>query len=465
MEKVAAGWSAVELRGVKLGDKRLERRLRRVAAQLSGKLRVPIYAATGDWAAAKAAYRLFDNEKVQAEKILAPHREQTLKRIGGEEVILVIQDSTYLNFSAGKKGEDLGPIGDSRSKARGLILHHSLAVSVEGLPLGLVTQKIWARGKYQPQTEDQRWAKPIAEKESIRWLEALRETHQLVPPRTRVITVCDREADMYEFFQEAAALETQMVVRVALNRRLQDADEKYLFDRMNKLPEVGQIQLSVPQHEKPDRHVVCTVRLGRVTLAPPDRKGRSSLTPLTFYGIVVREEHDPSDPHEPIEWKLLTNIPTPSFAEALAIIGYYRLRWQIEVLHRILKTGCHVEGCLLATKARLVRYLVLCSIIAWRIFWLTHIARVAPQTPALCILSQPELHVLRAVTKPTPACKPHLATAKDVVLAIAMLGGFLHRKHDGQPGPTPIWRGWQFLQQLSMHFNKKATLSVFATYG
>jgi len=137
----------------------------------------------------------------------------------------------------------------------------------------------------------------------------------------------------------------------------------------------------------------------------------------------------------------------------------------IEVLHRILKTGCHVEGCLLETKDRIVRYLVLCTIIAWRIFWLTHIARVAPYTPALGVLSQQELYVLQAVTKPTPACKPHLSTAKDVVRAFALLGGFLNRKHDGNPGPTPVWRGWQLLQQLSIHFNTKAALKGFPTYG
>ena len=396
---------------------------------------------------------------------MAPHREQTLKRSVAEEEIVVIQDSTYLNFSAGKKGDDLGPSGDSRSKAKGLILHHSLAVSVDGLPLGIVTQKIWARGSYHPQTEDQRWAKPIEEKESIRWLEALRETQQLVPPTTRVITVCDREADMYEFFQEASLLKTRMVVRVALNRRLQEADEQYLFDRMSKLPKVGQLQLSVPQPEQRDRHVVCAVRLGPVTLAPPDRKGKSSLTPLPFYGIVVREEQTPSETNDPLEWKLLTNIPTTSFAEAVVIIGYYRLRWQIEVLHRILKTGCHVEGCRLETKDRIVRYLVLCSIIAWRIFWLTHIARVGPNLPALCVISKQELHVLRAVTKPTAALTNNLSTAKDVVLAIARLGGFLNRKHDGHPGPTPIWRGWQFLQQLSLHVNKPSALRGFPTYG
>jgi hypothetical protein len=254
-------------------------------------------------------------------------------------------------------------------------------------------------------------------------------------------------------------------VRVALNRRLHNAEEKYLFARMQTLPHVGQIHLSLPQPEQQDRTVVGEVRLGTVTLAPPDRKGRSSLTPLTFYGMVVTEQQEAAEKNEPIEWKLLTNIPTTSFAEALAIIRYYRLRWQIAVLHRILKTGCTVEGCLLATKARIVRYLVLCSILAWRIFWLTHIARVAPHTPALCVISKHDRHVLRAFTKPTAAFNHNLATAKDVVLALARLGGFLNRKHDGNPGPTPIWRGWQFLQQLSRHFHEKEAMRGFATYG
>ena len=215
---------------------------------------------------------------------------------------------------------------------------------------------------------------------------------------------------------------------------------------MNKLPKVGQLQLSLPQPEQRDRTVVCEVRVGPVTLAPPDRKGKSSLTPLPFYGIVVTEQQESVEQGEPIEWKLLTDIPTTSFAEAVVIMGYYRLRWQIEALHRILKTGCHVEGCLLETKDRIVRSLVLCSIIAWRIFWLTHIARVAPHTPVCAVLSTHELHVLRAVTKPNSARKINLATATDVVLAIARLGGFLNRKPDGDPGPTPIWRGWQVLQ-------------------
>lgn len=464
MEAIDGGWSEIEFQGVSLGDKRLEKRLRSVAEQLSSKLQSPIYDAAGDWKSAKAAYRFFDNEKVTAAKLLAPHVSQTMSRIAKEEIILAIQDTTFFNFSQGKQGRGLGPIGDRQSKAEGLILHHTLAVSSSGLPLGILSQKIWAREGFNEQTEQERWATPIELKESYRWLEALRETDRLMPQSTKVITVCDREADIYEFLQEASLLDAHILIRASANRRLDDSAEEYFFDRLKTLPIVGSIELSLPQHEKRNRTVVCDVRLGAITLTPPARPGKSTLTPLTFYGILVTEQN-PTDKNEPLEWKLITNVPTTSFDEALERIRWYRLRWQIEVFHRILKTGCDVEGCLLEAKDRIVRYLVLFSIIAWRIFWLTHIARVNPNAPALSVISKQELDVLRTFTKPNPSLKKELSTAKEVVLAVAMLGGFLNRKNDGRPGPTPIWRGWQLLQQLAFNLNKSEAKKVFATYG
>ena len=134
MEKVDRGWSEIEFNGVKLGDRRLEKRLTKVAEDLSSKLQSPIYEAASDWASAKAAYRLFDNDKVTPERILEPHRKRTLERISQEELILAIQDTTYLNFASGKKVPGLGPIGDSKTQAEGLILHHTLAISPNNLP-------------------------------------------------------------------------------------------------------------------------------------------------------------------------------------------------------------------------------------------------------------------------------------------------------------------------------------------
>lgn len=464
MEQLDQGWSEIEFSGLSLGDRRLEKRLCKVAEQLSSNLQAPIYAATNDWCSAKAAYRLFDNQKVTPERILKPHTAQATGKIAKEELVLAIQDTTFFNFSRGKKSKNLGPIGDSTSKAQGMILHHTLAVTPNNLPLGVLTQKIWVRDGFKEQTEEERWRTSIEDKESYKWLEALRETHRLVPKSTRVVTVCDRESDVYEFLQEATLLNAEILIRASADRKLAYTKEEHFFERLQNFPIIGSIELALPQDEKRGKKVCFDIRIGSITFAPPERAGKSKLTALTFYGVLVTEQN-PVNEAEKLQWKLITNVPTLTLDDAIERVLWYRCRWQIEVYHRILKTGCEVEGCLLEDKKRIERYLVLFSIIAWRIFWMTHIARVEPKAPALDILAKQELDVLKVFTKPSPSFKTELATAKDVILAIAMLGGFLNRKNDGKPGPTPIWRGWQLIQQLAMNINKSQAKKVFATYG
>ena len=463
-EKPDKGWSESEFQGLSLGDRRLERRVLKVAEQLSSNLQSPIYAATKDWASAKAAYRLFDNDKVTTNNLLVPHRGQTLSRISHEKLVLAIQDTTFLNFSQGKKNKSLGPIGDRNSQAQGMVLHHTLAVTPENLPLGILTQKIWTRNGFNEKTEEENWKTPIEDKESYKWIEALRDVNKLVSTADRVVTVCDREADIYEFISEAFSLKAEILIRASADRKLAEEPEHRLFDRLGSMPLIGEVELHLPRDLKRPSKVVCDIRAEAVTLAPPDRHGGSLLKPLTVYCILVSEQ-SPKSEVDKLEWKLMTNIPVDSLEDAVEKISWYRTRWQIEVYHRILKTGCDVEGCLLESRDRIARYLVLFSIIAWRIFWITHIARVDPNAPACIILSKRELDVLQIFTRDNPSLKKKLTTANEVVLAIAMLGGFLNRKNDGKPGPTPIWRGWQLLQQLALNLNKKRAQEIFATYG
>lgn len=458
------GWAAIEFEGLSLGDKRLEKRLLKVAEQLSSNLQLPIYAATKEWASAKAAYRLFDNEKVCAEKILAPHRAQTIARILQEELVLAIQDTTYLNFSRGKKSKSLGPIGDSISQAQGMVMHHTVAITPSNLPMGILSQKIWVRDGFNEQTDSEKWKAPIEEKESYKWIEALREVTEIVPRTTRVITVCDREADIYEFLSEAKALNADILIRACSDRNLAEEPEQRLFNKLSTLPVIGVAELSLPRHDRPNCKVTFDIRVGAVTLAPPQRYGVSTLEPLKMFCILASEQ-SPVNENEKLEWRLMTNIPVLSLDDAIEKILWYRCRWQIEVYHRILKTGCDVEGCLLEERDRITRYLVLFSVIAWRIFWMTHIARVNPNAPASTILSKRELDVLHVFTKENTCFKNNISTAKEVILAIAMLGGFLNRKHDGKPGPTPVWRGWQLLQMLAINLNKERAKAIFATYG
>lgn len=454
--KIDSGWSEIEFQDLSLGDKRLDKRLRKIAEQLSGKLQAPIYQAAGDWASAQAAYRLFENEKVKPEGIFSCHRERTKSRIEGESLILAIQDTTHITFSHGKSVEGLGLIGDRVSDARGLILHHTLATTAQGLPLGFLTQDIWTREGYNEQGEYESWKRPIEEKESNKWLEALRETAGAVPETTKVITVCDREADIYEFLQEATKLGSSILVRASADRRLENAQEQLLFERLSTAEVLGTIELSLPRYEKRERTAQLEVRLASVILSPPRRPKGSALTSLKFSAILVKEINCPAK-EIPLEWKLITNVPTVSFEDAVERIRWYRSRWLIEVLHRILKTGCEVERCLLESVDGLAKYLSLFCVIAWRIFWLTYIARIQPNASADLVLSQHEQMVLQCFVKPSnrPSFKHNLSTAKEVVLAIAMLGGFLNRKNDGKPGPTPIWRGWQYLQYMALNFDQQ----------
>ena len=243
--QVDKGWAKREFDGVALGDRRLDRRLLDVAEDLSAMPEDPINQASEDWAATKAAYRLFDNGKISAEKVITPHRERTIERMRGESVVLVVQDTTYLNYSKHEKTVGLGPIGDSRTAAQGLIMHSALALTPAGLPLGLLAQKIWARPKNK-KVAPVRKKKAIEDKESYRWIETLRETVRMAPPGLQVVTVCDRESDIYEFFVEADNLSAPFVVRAAWDRGLQDDDHSNLWELVEAQRCAGRITVELP---------------------------------------------------------------------------------------------------------------------------------------------------------------------------------------------------------------------------
>lgn len=446
---VGREWSESEFAGVDLGDKRLESRLKRIAGELAGHPEAPINQASEDWAATKAAYRFFQNEKTTTQAILSPHVKRTMQRMHGEQTVLAIQDTSYLNFSAHKSTQGLGPVGDSRSDSRGLVMHSTLAVTPMGLPLGLLGSKIWARKGYSSQTEYERKSTPIEKKESYRWIKGLTEVSTLTPPKVRVVTVCDRECDIYEFFTTAQALNSEFVIRASWNRNIENAELPKLWEQLENQKSVGTYQVSLIGNQKRAARIATVeVRFSKVRLSPSKRKS-SSLPPLTLYAVYITEPH-PSKDIEPIEWMLLTNIPVVSFEGACEKAQWYCCRWQIEVFHKILKSGCAVEQCRLETAERLTRYITLMCIVAWRIFWMTHLRRTNPKANASVILTQQELKTLAALDRGgADSIIPKMSVAQ-AVIAIAKLGGFLARKHDRLPGPTVLWRGWTTLQNASL---------------
>jgi hypothetical protein len=446
-------WCEDELSTIDLGDKRLEWRIVDIATKLAAQPTASINQACEDWADTKAAYRLFANKKVTAEKILEPPQQRTRERMKGQPLVLAVQDTTFLNFTRHVKTRGLGPIGTRQQTLNGLVMHSTLAFTPAGMPLGLLAQEIWARSEEEEQlTDDERKNRPIEEKESYKWLKALQRTVDLTPEGVQVVTVCDREADTYELFVEAQKETTGLLVRAAQNRAVMKAEMGLLWNRVESAAPVRYLKVQVPAKAKePAREAVVSVRFRWVRLKPPWRPkepGQEPLPPVSLDAVLVQEV-DPPAKMTPVEWMLLTNVPVHAAEDAMERVCWYRQRWPIEVFHKVLKSGCKVEDCRLGKGERLIPYLTLSSIIAWRMYWLTHINRHFPDEPCIAILADHEWRALYATIHRTPSPPKEMPTVRQAVRWIAKLGGFLGRKGDGEPGPTVTWRGWQRLHDIA----------------
>jgi hypothetical protein len=446
-ERVDAGWSVREFEGLDLGDARLNRRLLTLAEAFGALPQAPINQASADWQDTKAAYAFFTNPHALPAEILLPHQQRMLERMAAHPLVVAIQDTTFLNYTHHPATLGLGSIGGHQ---RGLVMHSTLAVTPDALPLGVLEQQIWARTDPEPGAKPAK-QRPIERKESHKWLTALRETVTMTPSQIRLITVADREADIFEFLAEAEDLQAEYVIRAAQDRRLKGAVE-LLWAHMAKQQVVGSVTVEVPRRgSKPARRAELNVRVAHLTLQPPQRNASDPgiwLEPLEVWALWLHEEKPPEGV-EALDWLLLTNVAIETWQDATKRIGWYCLRPLIESWHKILKSGCTVEDCRLESAERLKPYLTLMGIIAWRLFWLTHINRQLPEASCTTILADHEWKALytaihrRATLPATPP------TVRQAIRWLAQLGGFLGRKGDGEPGITTIWRGWSRLADMA----------------
>lgn len=444
-----AEWIAYELQAVSLGDKRLDWRLLDSAAKLAAAPGASIPQACDDWADTKATYRLFDNEKTTAEKIRLPHQLRTKSRLSGHKTVLVVQDTSYLDYSQQPAKGGMGPIGTSKQTLTGLVMHSALAMTTTGLPLGVLSQVCWAREAEPKQmTPAARRKVAIEEKESNKWLTALNQTMPLIPTGTQAVTIGDSEADLFELFDHVRTLQTDMLIRAGQNRALCTPDVGLLWPVLDRCPIAGHLKVQVAkQNNQPEREALVSVRYSPVTLKKPQHLPKD-IANLALYAVLVQEEQPPVGV-TPLCWLLLTTVPVLALADALARIAWYCLRWQIELYHKVLKSGCRIEKSQLATTERLFPLLALYGIIAWRLCWMTYIARHDPDAPCTTVLADHEWQALYTFIHKTNPSSLHLPTVQQVILWIATLGGFLARRSDGDPGVTVIWRGWQRLTDIA----------------
>lgn len=204
-----------------------------------------------------------------------------------------------------------------------------------------------------------------------------------------------------------------------------------------------------------DRHgnaaeAVLELRFRRVRVLPPVAK-QKDYPPVEMTVIYAQERGTPKD-RDRIDWRLLTDLPVRSSAEAIEKLRWYALRWKIEVFHKILKSGCRVEESRLRTAERLVRLVAVCCILSWRIFWMTMINRTQPEALPTVALPQPELDLLDQLFPASPTETPLPRSLGLYIGRIARLGGYLARARDPDPGNIVIWRGLARLNDLTLGY-------------
>jgi hypothetical protein len=463
------GWAESEFGLVNFGDKRLSKRLLKIADSFARSPERSINQACEDWHQTKAAYRFFQNEAVSERKILASHIAKTVERAKEYPTILAIQDTSYISYKHHKKTQGLGIISRIRDnttdfKVHGLVMHTTFAITTEGLPIGLLDQKISCRVPLDKDINEMKKKShnttlPMVEKESIRWIESLRNSNNCSELKNvKVVTVCDREADIYDLFEDASINQCPFVVRAYQDRTVnkksiysKKSGEK-LWALLRSLPCKGEIQVNIPARDNlPKRIATLQVRFTHFVMNPPQSNLKHKTrkrSNLKLNAVYVIEQFPPSG-EKPMNWVLLTNIRVGNFDEAIEKIQWYCLRWRIEVFHKILKSGFKVEECRLGAADRLIRFITIMSVIAWRIFFITLISRENPNLPCTFLLAEEEWRILYTKMHHTKQYPKILPTIRDSVRWIAKLGGFLARKNDGEPGPITLWRGWKKLVDLT----------------
>jgi hypothetical protein len=454
-------WVRQEFARADLCDKRLDRRLLKTAEQLAKSPASPINEACGNWASTQAAYRLFNNPKASTPGILKPHREATAQRMAGcGGPVLVMQDTVFFSYGTHVKTRGLGPIGKSNgAHDRGLIMHNALAFTTSGVPLGILSQSIWARGEipaedYQEKIERLQ-VTAVEEKESSKWLIALRETVERAPAGVPVVTVADRESDCFEFLTQAKELRAKYLIRARTDRKLVPEDSAgcaSMLEALSVAPALGSIPVAVPSNgSRKARTASIEVRVAQVSIKAPERRGAhakaSGSSEPVLVTVIGATEQSPPAGSDSISWVLLTNLTVKDFESAAEKVQWYGKRWGIETWHKVLKSGCKVEDCMLEEAERLKRYLTLFSIIGVRLMHVAFLARAHPDLPATEVFSAVEIQVLHLrVTKTLPPVAQAL-NLREVVRMLGKLGGHLGRKGDGEPGVLILWRGWMRLYE------------------
>lgn len=404
-------WTITETKAAKLEDKRLMRRFGNVLNMLIRRPKESIPVNSKSWAETKAAYRFFDHDGVTHDKVMKPHQEATIERMAQEPVVLLPQDTTELNYTSKPETKGLGKL--CYEAQQGLYLHPTLAITPGRVCLGVVNMEILIREALGKKANA---SLPIEQKESVRWLNSYRVAQTLSKqlPETKVVSIADREGDIYEIFAEASEAKgsdkADWIIRSQHNRCLTSDGKKdngkKLLNRVQQSEVIGVVEFDLPATPKRKaRRIKQEIRAITARLKPPYRKDKQ-LRAIEVNAVLATEVRAPEG-EQPIKWLLLTSLPVDTNERALQVIEWYLCRWQIEVFFRILKSGCKVESLQLQELKRLEVCLAMYMIITWRILFMTMLGRCSPDLECDVVFEDVEWRaVYIVVTRRPPPSKP-----------------------------------------------------------
>jgi Transposase DNA-binding/Transposase Tn5 dimerisation domain len=440
---------------VSLGDQRRTDRLVESAAQIAAHPEKS-FNQVFNWNDLRGFYRLCHQETATLQALQQPHWQLTRQEMAKHPVVLILHDTSEMDFTEHAVLQGIGPIGDGGG--RGFLQHNSLAVvSQPKQVLGLVYQQLYIR-KEAPQKEHTSKRKR-RDRESQLWVRGIEATGR--PPQgSRWVDVGDRGADIYEAMVAAQVQGHDFLFRLTQNRQVQLTPEgnelTKLRDYARGLASQGSDSVDISgRGGRAARQAEVELAAAPVWIPAPSGTRQRAAQPVVAAWVVRIWEANPPAGVEGLEWILITSVPTQTPEELRTRRDWYACRWMIEVFHDIEKNGCSEEDRRFETAQRMEACLAILSVVAVRIFQMRTALESQPNEPAEQVATQEEVQVLRGYLKH----KGVSFTVKDFVRGIASLGGFLGRKHDGKPGVKTLWRGYQRFQDLLLgyQFRRLAT--------
>ena len=394
-------WIEEELDGLDLGHRVLDRRFSQMLQGRWARPESSFYSSFEGKAGGKAAYTFIENPRaeLQFSNLLAPHFQNTRRRMAAESVVFLAQDTTPLSYNSLEQTTGLGPIGDERHPGRGLLLHSLQAFRLDGIPLGAAWAQFWARQAVSDTAH--RNEQSIDQKESVRWVNAFQIAAQIARqmPQTVLLTCGDRENDMIDMYDRSTVAPSNLFYLVrAQHDRVLDSGEK-LWDHLAAQPCGGAMIVNIPRNKnRPARTATLELRWSPIQIKPPRVGCKNSWGALDLW-VLQAKEIDPPQGVEALEWTLLTNWKIDSLKTACRLVRWYGVRWGIECWHQVLKDVCKVETRQMKSAEALSRALSLDMMVAWRVLLLCRLGKEHPNLPASVLYSREESAILEVIKK------------------------------------------------------------------